>query len=88
MFKRTIWFGAGIAAGASGTVWAQRKVKEQLARAQPSHLANRAIADARRLGTTLKEALDEGRSVATERELDLRRRYDLGGEAAQRATES
>ena len=77
MFKRTFWFSAGIAAGASGTVWAQRKVREQLDRTTPSHLANRALREGRRVTDTVRLAIEEGRTAAAQREVELRDRYDL-----------
>jgi hypothetical protein len=77
VFKRTFWFGAGIAAGASGTVWAQRKVKEQLDRTTPGHLAGKALQGGRRVTETVRLAFEDGREAAAQREVELRDRYDL-----------
>ena len=68
MIKRVIWFGVGAAAGSVGTVWAERKVRSQLDRARPVNVAE----SARR---AVRAALDEGRSAAREREIELRERY-------------
>lgn len=72
MFKRVIWFGIGAAAGTVGTVWTERKVREQLDRARPA-----AVVES--LQRTVRAALDEGRAAARQREGDLRARY--GGRA-------
>lgn len=70
MFKRVIWFGIGTATGAAGTVWAERRLRAQLERARPAHLAD----SARR---AIRAALEEGRAAARERETELRRRYGM-----------
>lgn len=70
MFKRLLWFGLGTATGAAGTVWAERRLRAQLERARPDHLAQQA----RR---AVRAALEEGRAAAREREQELRRRYGM-----------
>jgi hypothetical protein len=76
MFKRVIWFGAGLAAGASGTVYAQRKVRAQLDKARPAHLVVVAGDATRRMGTAVRDAVSEGRAAARAREDELRTRLD------------
>ena len=76
MFKRVIWFGSGMAAGAGGTVWAARKVRDQIDRAKPSHLAVVATDAARAAGTVVRDALSEGRVAARAREVELRDRFE------------
>ena len=76
MFKRVFYFGAGIAAGATGTVYAQRKVRAQLERAKPSHLVVVATDATKRVGTTVRDAVVEGRAAARAREDELRGRFD------------
>jgi hypothetical protein len=75
MFKRVVWFGVGAAAGTVGTVWAEHKVRSQIDRARPVNVVD----SARR---AVRIALDEGRTAAREREIELRERYlsrgDLG----------
>ena len=71
MFKRVVWFGIGSAVGAAGTVWAEQKVRSQLDRARPAQLAE----TARR---AVRAAIDEGRTVASEREGELRSRLGSG----------
>lgn len=68
MFKRVVWFGVGAAAGTVGTVWAERKVRSQIDRARAVNVAD----SARR---AVRVALQEGRTAAREREIELRERY-------------
>jgi len=76
MMRRVVWFGGGMAAGAGGAVWAQRKVRAQIERARPSHLAVVASDAARAAGGVVREAVQEGRSAARDREAQLRNRYE------------
>jgi hypothetical protein len=73
MFKRVVWFGVGAAAGTVGTVWAEHKVRSQIDRARPINVAE----SARR---AVRVALQEGRTAAREREIELRERYLSRGE--------
>lgn len=68
MFKRVIWFGIGAAAGTVGTVWTERKVREQIDRARPAAVAQ-AVSQA------VRAAIDDGRLAARQREEELRTRY-------------
>ena len=77
MFKRVVWFGAGVATGAAGSVWATRKVRAQLDRARPSQIAAGAADAAGRMGEVVRAAVAEGRRVAADREVELRSRYDV-----------
>lgn len=74
--KRLFWLGVGAVAGASGTVWAERKVRTQIEALQPEHLAvavgNKAIS----AGRTVVEAVLDGRDAMRDREFELRGRYD------------
>ncbi len=76
MFKRVFYFGAGVAAGATGTVYAQRKVRAQLDKARPSHMVVAATDATRRVGTTVRDAVVEGRAAARAREVELRGRFE------------
>jgi len=79
MFKRVIWFSTGAAAGASGMLWAQRKVKAQLDKATPAHLVevarDSATGATRRVKGYVSEVVGEGRTAARDREAVLRDRY-------------
>jgi hypothetical protein len=76
--KRLVWFGMGAAAGSVGTVWTQRKVREQMEKATPSHLATVATDATRRVGAAVRDAVTEGRQAANERENELRGRLEDG----------
>lgn len=74
--KRLFWLGVGAVAGASSTVWAERKVRAQIDALQPDHLAvtagNRAIS----VGRGVVDAVLDGRDAMRDREFELRGRYE------------
>ncbi|HKY14852.1 MAG TPA: hypothetical protein VJM33_07985 [Microthrixaceae bacterium] len=76
MFKRIKWFGVGVAAGVGGTVWAHRKVREQMDKARPRQLVSTATGVAGRVGDVVRDAVAEGRAGARERENELRSRIE------------
>lgn len=76
MFKRIIWMGTGMAVGAGSAFWAKRKVEETVERYLPEQVADRAAAQARDLGRTVREAASEGREAMREREAELRRQVE------------
>ena len=80
--KRLFWMGVGAAAGASGTVWAQQKVKRQLEALGPDSVVagRRCVASAAGSRTkavgrpSVVDAASEGRSTMREREDELKDR--------------
>lgn len=76
MFKRIIWMGTGMAVGAGGAFWAKRKVEDTVERYLPEQVADRAAAQARDLGRTVREAASEGREAMRQREAELRRQVE------------
>ena len=86
MFKRVIWVSVGAAAGSAGTMWTQRKLKTQLAKARPAALVDRARSGVDGVRETVTAALDEGRATvrASEREM----RHDLDVRLAPRSAAS
>lgn len=78
MMKRVFWLGVGVVAGASGTVWAERKVKERLEALSPDNMAvaagNRALA----AGRSVIDAVADGRDAMRSREEELRGEYRRG----------
>lgn len=78
--RRLFWMGVGAAAGASGTVWAQRRVRAGLDELGADQVVAVAGRGARRVGRTLAAAVAEGRSGMAERELELRRQMEGTGE--------
>ncbi len=74
--KRLFWLGVGAVAGASGTIWAERKVRTQIEALQPEHLAVAAGHRAVAAGRQLVDAVLDGRDAMRSRELELHGRYD------------
>lgn len=72
MFKRTFWFTTGVATGAGGMVWANRRMKATLARYAPDRLGVDAAARVRQVGGDVRAAIAEGRTAMREREAELR----------------
>ena len=80
VMKRLFWMGVGAAAGASGTVWAQRKVRSQLDELGADAVVSAAGKGVRTVGRTVRAAINEGRTGMAEREIELKGRL-LGTEA-------
>lgn len=73
--RRLFWMGMGAAAGASGTVWAQRRVRgaiEDLGAEQVIAVAGKG---ARAVARTVVAAVAEGRDGMSQREQELRNRF-------------
>lgn len=74
--RRLTWFVGGVAAGAAGTGYATRKVKEAAAQLAPANVARGAATRARDGGKRVAEAVREGRAAMRAREDELRARRD------------
>ena len=74
--RRLFWLGIGTVAGAAGTVWTERKVKERLDALAPDHAVRVAAEKAKDAGRSVVEAVSEGRAAMVEREQELRARRD------------
>ena len=79
--KRLFWMGVGAAAGASGTIWAQRKVRAGIDEIGAEQVVAVAGRGARAAGRTVRAALREGRVGMAEREIELKGRM-FGTEAS------
>ncbi len=79
--RRLFWLGVGAVAGASGTVWAERKVRSRLEQLGPEHMVVTAGNKARDVGRSVVDAVAEGRGAMREREAELRSSYDASGRA-------
>ena len=79
--RRLFWLGVGAVAGASGTVWAERKVRSRLEQLGPEHMVVTAGNKARDVGRSVVDAVAEGRGAMREREAELRSSYDTAGRA-------
>lgn len=75
MIRRPLWFGAGLAAGVAGTVWAERRVRRQLRRAMdaisPTAAGQEALRSAREAAARVQVAVDAARSERRRRESEL-----------------
>ncbi|MEJ7800289.1 MAG: hypothetical protein WKF60_07205 [Ilumatobacter sp.] len=74
--KRITWFVTGIAAGAAGTNYASRKVKQTAAQLAPANVARGAARTVRQSARRLADAASEGRSAMRDREDELKARRD------------
>jgi len=74
--RRLFWLGVGAVAGASGTVWAERRVRAGLEALQPDHVVLAAGRRARGFGRAVADAVVEGRDAMREREAELRDRRE------------
>jgi len=77
VIRRPLWFAAGAALGAGGTVWTRRRLERLAQRVRPTAVAEdvAAMVERTRRGATtrLHDAVAAGRSGARRREDDLRR---------------
>jgi|HubBroStandDraft_6_1064221.scaffolds.fasta_scaffold895324_2 hypothetical protein len=64
MMKRPFWFGTGLAAGVAGTLWAEQRIRRQVAKLTP----NEAV---RQIGDRVRAAVDAGREERDRREAEL-----------------
>jgi hypothetical protein len=73
--RRPLWFAAGAALGAGGTVWTRRRLERLSRRVRPTAVVGdiASIVDRTRRGTTerVRAAVDTGRAEARRREDDL-----------------
>ena len=74
--KRVTWFVTGVAAGAAGTGYAKRKVKQTAQQLAPANVAKSAASKVRGSGKHLVDAVREGRSAMRAREDELKARRD------------
>jgi hypothetical protein len=70
VFKRLFWLLVGVAAGFTGSVWLQRRVKQAVDRFTPEHVQ-----------ADVRAAFREGRVAMRDREAELRGRYSPNGGA-------
>jgi hypothetical protein len=80
MIKRVMWWGVGALMGATGSQWAQRRLRKRIDRAVERY-APPAVADRIRAGTKtrtltvidgVRDAIDTGKAAAESREHELR----------------
>lgn len=76
MMKRLTWFVGGVAAGATGTNYAKKKVKEKAAQVSPAGMARSAAGRAKNTAANVVDALREGRDAMGQHEDELKARRD------------
>jgi len=77
MFKRLFWLCVGVSLGAGMAYWLQKFVRQTAERYSPERVSNELTDGARKLGTDLRKALDEGREAMRKREAELRAELEL-----------
>lgn len=75
--KRLFWIGVGAVAGAGGSLWAERKVRNQIDALSPDQIVVRAGRRAGQAGRNFVDALSDGRQAMRSREDELRTRYQV-----------
>jgi hypothetical protein len=68
VFKRLFWLSVGAAAGFTGSVWLQRRVRQAVDRLAPDSVQ-----------ADVRAAWQEGRRAMRSRESELRERYSPNG---------
>ena len=75
MFKRLFWLTVGTLLGLGGSLWAQRRLRQQLERYKPEQVTRRAFEIARGLAEDVRAAARQGREAKREREQSLREQF-------------
>jgi hypothetical protein len=75
VFKRMFWLSVGTVLGLGGSLWAQRRFRQQIERYKPDEVTRRAVSTVRGLGADVRDAARQGRDAMREREELLRSRY-------------
>ena len=74
--KRLTWFVGGVAAGAAGAGYANKKVKEKAAQVSPAGVARSAAQRAKQTAAHVVDAVREGREAMNQHEDELKARRD------------
>ena len=82
LVRRFVWFTTGATAGFGGAMWIRRRVLRTVNRYAPEQLQADVTTSVRRVGTSVRDAVAEGRNAMRERENELRSELRPGGGAA------
>jgi len=77
VFKRLFWLCVGIGLGAGLAYWLQKALWQTAERYSPERVSNDLVDGARRLGTDMRKAIEEGREAMRKREAELRAELEL-----------
>ena len=77
MFKRLFWLCVGIGLGAGLSYWLARFLRQTAERYSPERVSTDLLDGARRLGTDVRKAVEEGREAMRKREAELRAELEL-----------
>ena len=77
MFKRLFWLCVGIGLGAGLSYWLARVLRQTAERYSPERVSTDLLDGARRLGTDVRKAVEEGREAMRKREAELRADLEL-----------
>lgn len=76
MFKRIVWMGAGFGAGLGSSYWVKRAVNRRVQRYVPDDVKTAVVKGAKSAGTTIKAAVDEGRTTMRQYQRDAEANLD------------
>jgi hypothetical protein len=82
LVRRFVWFTTGATAGFGGAMWIRRRVLRTVNRYAPEQLQADVTTSVRRVGTSVRDAVAEGRNAMRDRENELRSELRPGGGAA------
>ena len=82
LVRRFVWFTTGATAGFGGAMWIRRRVLRTVNRYAPEQLQAGVTTSVRRVGTSMRDAVAEGRNAMRDRENELRSELRPGGGAA------
>ncbi len=84
LVRRFVWFTTGATAGFGGAMWVRRRVLRAAHRYAPEQLQAGVTTSVRRVGTSVRNAVAEGRDAMRDREAELRSELRPGGGVASR----
>jgi hypothetical protein len=78
LLRRLLWFVTGASVGFGGAMWIRNRVRRALARVMPEQVSADVARGARRAGSTVRDAVSEGRTAMHDREAQLRQELSPG----------
>jgi hypothetical protein len=78
LVRRLFWIGTGASLGFGGAMWIRARIRRAMARVMPERVSADVAKGVRQAGTTLREAVAEGRQAMRHREAELRQDLSPG----------